>query len=460
MAAQKHTYEIDMCSGAILPKLLRFSIPLMASSVLQLLFNAADIAVVGRFAGDNSLAAVGSNSAIINLLVNVFIGMSVGANILAARCCGANQKEELRETVHTAMLLGLIGGIFLAILGSCCAGTFLTWMQTPPEVLPLATLYLRIYFLGMPAMLVYNFGAALLRAVGDTQRPLYYLFSAGVINVALNLLFVIVFHMDVAGVALATIISQFVSASLVVRCMVRDTGSIHLDLRQLRIYPRHLKQILRIGLPTGLQGVLFSLSNVLIQSSVNGFGETIVAGSAAASNLDGFVYISMNAFYQGTVSFTSQNYGAGKYERVCPILLQAMGCVILTGLIMGGGAVLFSTPLLGIYSDSPAVIAAGAERLRIVCLPYFLCGMMEIVCGAIRGLGYSILPTVVTLLGACGLRIVWLATVFQIPEYHTVRTIYLSYPITWIVTILAHTVCFLWVFRRLKRGRASGLPAS
>lgn len=448
-----------MCSGPILPKLLQFTIPLMCSSLLQLLFNAADIIVVGQFAGDNSLAAVGSTSPIISLLVNLFIGLSVGANILAARYYGAQDRENLHQTVHTAMLLSLLGGILLGVIGVCGAKTILTWMQSPPEVLRLATLYLWIYFLGMPATLLYNFGAALLRAVGDTQRPLYYLFAAGIINVLLNLVFVIVFQMNVAGVALATIISQYISASLVVRCMMRECDSIHLNPRHLHFYPTHLKNIVRIGLPAGLQGVLFSLSNIVIQSAVNSLGEIVVAGNAAASNIDGFVYTSMNAFYHGTVSFTSQNYGAGRYDRIRPILLRAIGCVIVTGLITGGSTVLFGNTLVGIYSDSPAVIAAGVDRLQLVCLFYFLCGVMEVLCGSIRGLGYSIMPTLVTLIGACGLRLVWIATIFPLPAFHTVQTIYVTYPITWGITVLAHTICFLWAFRRLKKNSPTAKSA-
>ena len=455
MAAPAHRYEIDMCSGSILPKMLRFSIPLMVSGVLQLLFNAADIVVVGRFAGDNSLAAVGSNSSIINLLVNVFIGLSVGANILAARQYGAGQKEELRKTVHTAMLLGLISGIFLAVLGACCAGTFLRWMQSPPEVLPLATLYLRIYFLGMPATLVYNFGAALLRAVGDTQRPLYYLFAAGIINVALNLLFVIVFQMDVAGVALATIISQCVSALLVVRCMMRDSGAIHLELRQLRLHTPHLKQILRVGFPAGLQGSLFSLSNVFIQSSVNGFGEIAVAGVAACFSVESFIYTAMNSISQAAVSFVSQNYGARRYDRIIPVLWRAMVCVIVVGLTFSGTIMIFRYPILGLYTSSLPVVEYAIARLKIDCLPHFLCGMMEIMAGGVRGLGYSVLPMVVTLMGACAFRLLWVATIFQIPAFHTFQMLYVSYPISWALTLLVHTVCFIWAFRRLKRHAAS-----
>ena len=364
---RKSSYEMDMCSGAILPKLLQFALPLMLSSVLQLLFNAADIVVVGRFAGDNSLAAVGSTTSLINLLVNFFIGLSVGANILTARFYGANDYERLHQTVHTSMLLSLISGIFLAIVGFFFSGTLLVWMQSPASVRDLASLYLRIYFWGMPATLIYNFGAALLRAAGDTRRPLYYLFLAGILNVVLNLILVIVFHMDVAGVAIATVFSQCVSAFLVVRCLLHETGGVHLVLNHLRIWPERLKDILQVGLPAGLQSVLFSLSNVVIQSSINSFGEVVVAGSAAAANIEGFVYVAMNSFYQANISFTSQNLGAGRYDRIRPILLRSMCCVTIIGLFISLSAVFLGPQLLGIYSDNPAVITAGMDRLSIVC---------------------------------------------------------------------------------------------
>ena len=452
MASSRGTgYEIDMCSGAILPKMLRFAVPLMCSSVLQLLFNAADVIVVGRWSGDNSLAAVGSNTSLINLLVNLFIGLSVGANILAARCYGAGDKEGLRQTVHTSILLSLLSGVVLAIVGALGASTILGWMQSPEAVRGLAAVYLRIYFLGMPATMVYNFGAALLRAVGDTRRPLYYLLTAGIVNVVLNLFFVIVCKLDVAGVAIATVISQVISATLVLRCLIREQGGIHLELRQLRIWPSRLRQILQVGLPAGFQGVLFALSNVVIQSSVNSFQETVVAGNAAAANIESFVYAAMNAFYQANISFSSQNYGAGQYNRLRPILLRAQGCVIATGVLLGGLAVLFGRQLLSIYTDSPDVIDVGLERLAIVCGTYAICGMMDVMVGSLRGLGYSIMPMIVSLLGACVLRLIWIATIFQLPQFHTPETIYWSYPFSWIITFLAHVGCYLWAMRRLQR---------
>lgn len=439
---------MDMCSGSILKKMLIFTIPLMCSSILQLLFNAADIVVVGRFAGDNSLAAVGSNTALINLLTNLFVGLSIGANVAAARFYGAKQDGEVKKTVHTAMLLSIFSGIILTVIGVIGARQILIWMQTPSEVLELAVLYLRIYFVGMTGTMIYNFGSALLRAVGDTKRPLYYLFGAGCVNIVLNLLFVICFHMDVAGVALATVISEAISALLVLRCMIKEKGSIHLELRELHIYPDKFVQILKVGLPAGFQGIVFALSNVVIQSSINLFGATVVAGNSAAANIEGFVYMAMNSFYQATISFTSQNFGAGKQERINRIALTGEFCVIVVGLFFGNACVLFGHPLLGIYSSSPAVIEAGMHRLRIIARTYALCGIMDVMVGALRGVGYSIMPMIVSLIGACGLRLLWLATVFQIDRYHTVTTVYLSYPITWIITLSVHILCFVLIRRK------------
>ena len=444
-------YELDMCSGSIFKKMLVFALPLMCSSVLQLLFNAADIVVVGRFAGDNSLAAVGSNTALINLLTNVFIGLSIGANVLAARHYGADEVRELSKTVHTSMLLSVFSGLLLTVVGLLFAKQLLVLMKTPPEVLELAAVYLRIYFAGMPAMMIYNFGSALLRAVGDTKRPLYYLFFSGVINVILNLIFVIVFKMDVAGVALATVISQCISAYLVVRCLMHEQGGMQLIFSELKFDVKKFLAIIRIGLPAGFQGVVFSFSNVVIQSSINLFGETVVAGNSAASNIEGFIYVAMNAFHQATISFTSQNIGAGKIERVNKIMLTGLACVFVTGAALGGIVLLFGRQLLGIYSESAAVIDAGMVRLTVVLTTYFLCGMMDVMVGAIRGMGYSVMPMIVSLIGACGLRLVWIATIFQIEEFHVIDTIYYSYPVTWTITFIAHLICFAIVRKKLSQ---------
>lgn len=447
---EKKKYEIDMVNGPIFKKMLLFAIPLMFSSILQLLFNAADVVVVGRFAGDNSLAAVGSNVSLINLMTNVFMGLSIGGNVLAARDYGAGDDEELSKTVHTAMFLSIISGVILTVAGVIFAPQLLKIMKTPENILPLAALYLRIYFLGMTAMMIYNFGSALLRSIGDTKRPLYYLFTAGIINVILNLVFVIALKMDVAGVGLATVISQCISAFLVVRCMMKEQGGIRLIPGKLRIHREKFKQILLVGLPAGFQGVVFSLSNVVIQSSVNIFGEIVVAGNSAAMNLEGFVYVAMNAFHQAAVSFTSQNMGAGKKERVGRILFTAEMCVMVTGLVFGWVMYSFGRPLLHIYSSSPEVIEAGVVRMTYILLPYALCGMMDVAVGVLRGMGYSFGPMVISLVGACGLRLIWIATVFQIPRLHQISTVYLSYPITWFITFLAQLCLYAFAHRKLK----------
>ena len=458
MSSKTKQYEMDMCSGPILRKMLMFALPLMLSSILQLLFNAADIVVVGKFAGDNSLAAVGSNTALINLLTNLFIGLSIGANVVAARHYGAKAWDDLRRTVHTAMLLSMLSGALLLVLGVIGAEQMLIWMQTPEEVLPLATVYLRIYFLGMISTMVYNFGSALLRAVGDTKRPLYFLLCAGIINVILNLLFVIGFQMDVMGVAIATVISETVSALLVLRCLVKEKGGIHLELRAMRIDRKKMLQILRIGLPAGFQGVVFALSNVVIQSSVNIFGNIVVAGNSAAANLEGFVYMAMNAFYQTTLSFVSQNYGAGEQKRINRIVLLGEACVIVTGTLLGNMVVFFGNDLLQIYSNNPEVIAAGMVRLHYISMIYALCGIMDVMGGALRGIGYSIMPMIVSIVGVCVLRLIWLATVFQIPEFHKIETVYLSYPVTWILTSLVYIVFFVWI--RIRSARKKSAPSA
>lgn len=458
MSSKTKQYEMDMCSGPILRKMLMFALPLMLSSILQLLFNAADIVVVGKFAGDNSLAAVGSNTVLINLLTNLFIGLSIGANVVAARHYGAKAWDDLRRTVHTAMLLSMLSGALLLVLGVIGAEQMLIWMQTPEEVLPLATVYLRIYFLGMISTMVYNFGSALLRAVGDTKRPLYFLLCAGIINVILNLLFVIGFQMDVMGVAIATVISETVSALLVLRCLVKEKGGIHLELRAMRIDRKKMLQILRIGLPAGFQGVVFALSNVVIQSSVNIFGNIVVAGNSAAANLEGFVYMAMNAFYQTTLSFVSQNYGAGEQKRINRIVLLGEACVIVTGTLLGNMVVFFGNDLLQIYSNNPEVIAAGMVRLHYISMIYALCGIMDVMVGALRGIGYSIMPMIVSIVGVCVLRLIWLATVFQIPEFHKIETVYLSYPVTWILTSLVYIVFFVWI--RIRSARKKSAPSA
>ena len=442
-------YKIDMCNGPILSKMLSFALPLMCSSVLQLLFNAADIIVVGRFAGDNSLAAVGSNTALIGLITNLFLGLSIGSNVLIAKYYGAKDRKSLSNTVHTSILISMVSGIILTIIGVIGARNILVMMQTPKEVLDLATTYLRIYFLGMIPTMLYNFGSAILRGVGDTKRPLYYLTLAGAVNIVLNLFFVVVLKLDVAGVAIATVISQVISACLIILCLSHEEGGIHLNICKLSIDKSVFLEILRIGLPAGFQGVLFSISNVLIQSSVNSFGATVMAGNSAAANVEQFVYFAMNAFYQSTISFTSQNYGAGNYKRIYKILLVGQACVTTVGVVFGNFVYIFGGTLLKMYTASDAVIAAGIVRLGIVSKTYALCGIMDVMVGALRGIGYSIMPMIISLMGACVFRIVWLATVFRIGKYHTVQIVYDSYPISWIITTAVLIGCFIWAMKRV-----------
>ena len=442
----KKSYEMDMCSGPLLGKILVYAIRLMLSGILQLLFNAADVIVVGRFAGHESLAAVGSTSALINLLINVFIGLSIGANVLVAQYFGAGKEKEVQDTVHTAITISLICGLALVFLGIFAAGPLLKIMGTPDDVLEKAILYMRVYFTGMPVLMLYNFGAAILRAVGDTKRPLYFLIAAGVVNVILNLGFVILLHMGVAGVALATVLSQCISAVLVCRCLMKSDSAYRLDLSRLGVRWRTLKRIAQIGLPAGFQGAVFSVSNVLIQSSINAFDSVAMAGSTASANLEGFVYNAMNAVHQTNLSFTSQNLGGGKFERINRILLLCLGVVTVVGVVMGGGFVLLGPQLLRIYSSDPEVIRFGMVRLTIICGMYFICGWMDVLVGSLRGLGSSVIPMFVSLAGACGLRIVWIFTVFQ--WHHSLNVLYLSYPVTWVVTAAAHLICFMMIRRK------------
>lgn len=448
---KRKSYEIDMCSGSLFPKILMFSIPLMLSSILQLLFNAADMVVVGRFAGSTALAAVGANASLINLLTNLFIGFSVGANVLVARFYGAKKEGEISETVHTAVVLSVVCGLGLMVFGMLVAPQILVVMGTPGDVLSQAVLYIRIYFAGMPVILLYNFGSSILRAVGDTQRPLYYLFGAGIINIVLNLIFVIGFHLGVAGVALATVISQVVSAGLILRCLMHMEGGCRVELKNLRMKKEKVLQIVRIGLPAGLQGTVFSLSNVLIQSSVNSFGSVAMAGNTAASNIEGFIYMAMNSYHQTALSFTSQNFGAGNYKRIGKVLAECLAMVTGVGLGMGWAAYLSGSWLLGIYSSDPKVIEVGLLRLSVICTTYCLCGIMDVLVGELRGLGYAVMPMVVSLLGACGFRILWIFTVFQ--GHRSLWALYLSYPVSWVLTGAVHMVCY-WMVRK----KQAGLP--
>ena len=455
--ARVKKYEMDMTQGALLPKVLMFSLPLIASGILQLLFNAADMVVVGRWAGKECLAAVGSTGSLINLMVNVFIGLSVGGSVAVAKSFGANDPQAVHRSVHTAMSLAIIAGVAVGLIGFIFCRPLLQLMDNP--VLDLATTYMKIYFLGMPFNMIYNFGASILRAVGDTRRPLTYLTIAGVVNVVLNLILVIIFHLDVAGVAIATVSSQAVSAVLVVICLMRSHGVVHLDLKELRIHKKQLIDIARVGLPAGLQGSLFSISNVLIQSSVNSFGEVVVAANSAGGNLEGFVYTAMNAIHQAALTFASQNLGAGKIKRVRRSVWVCLATVAVIGLLVGNGMLLFGKPLLSLYLDDPmaidpatgvTVLEYGVKRLSYMLPLYCLCGLMDVMVGSLRGVGYSIMPMIVSLTGACLFRVVWIVTIFA--AHRSLDILYLSYPLSWALTFGTHLICYLFIARKKLAG--------
>lgn len=433
----------DMTKGPILPQILQFSLPLIASSVLQLLYNAADVAVVGQFAGAESLAAVGSTGSLINLLVNLFIGLSLGGNVVIAHAHGAGDHQAIHKAVHTTITLALISGVFVMIMGVITARPLLHMMGSPDDVIDLATLYVTIYFLGMPANMLYNFGAGILRAVGDTRRPLIYLAISGLANVLLNLVLVIVFHMGVAGVAIATVFSQVLSAGFVITYLIRTEGFIHLDLKSLCLDKSYTLQILRIGLPAGIQSMLFNISNVLIQSAVNAQGSIVMAGNAAAANIEGFVYVIMNAIAQAALTFSSANRGAKQYGRVRKVLVLGLATAGLLGLAVGVCALLVGEQLLGIYNSDPFVIEMGMKRMSIILPTYCICGLMDVSASQMRGIGYSIIPMIVSLTGACLLRVVWVMTIYAANP--TMQTLYFSYPVSWTVTLLAHLSCYFFL---------------
>ena len=446
-------YEIDMTEGPLLPKILAFSVPLIMTSILQLLYNAADVIVVGNFAdGHEPLAAVSSTGSLINLLVNLFMGLSVGASVVIARCFGARDVVSMRKAAHTGITLALFMGIGVGAFGFLMARPLLEMMGSPADVIDKATIYVKIYFLGMPANMLYNFGAATLRAVGDTKRPMIYLMIAGLANVLLNLLLVIVFHLDVEGVAIATVASQVISAVMVLTCLFRTRGATQLVLSECRVDWKSAQQIIRIGLPAGLQGSLFSISNVLIQSSINSLGSVVMAGNGVACNIEGFVYVAMNAQHQADMTFASQNYGAGRYDRVKKTLWYCLGTVTVIGLGMGLLFLLFGSQLMGLYNSDPNVIAAGLVRMGVILPTYFLCGLMDVMVGQLRGIGYSIMPMIVSLIGVCAFRIIWILTVFaaQTEPYAAQQVLYMSYPISWGATFAAHMLCYLLIAKRKK----------
>lgn len=445
----KKTRNIDMLNGPMLGKILLFAFPLALSSILQLLFNAADTIVVGQFAGSQALAAVGSNGALINLIVNVFMGLSIGSNVVAARYRGQGNELQINKAVHTSILISLISGVLLAFIGFFLAPQMLTLMGTPYDVIDLSALYLKIYFMGMPFLMLYNFGAAILRSVGDTKRPLYYLTIAGVVNVLLNLVFVIAFQMSVAGVAIATVISQIISSLLVLRTLMKETGALKVELKKLAIDKRSLIDITKVGLPAGLQGCVFSLSNVVIQSSINSFGSIVVAGNSAAANIEGFIYVTMNSFHQSAVTFSSQNFGAKKYDRCDKALVISGGLAATFGTVIGLVFTFFGKPLLGLYTTDPLVIEAGLVRMNYLFKFQALNGLMDIMVGGLRGIGYSVLPTVVSLTGVCAFRLLWVTTIFKMNP--TISILYLVYPVSWAITAGTHVICYLFARRKIRK---------
>lgn len=437
-----------MCNGTIMDKLISFSFPLMLTSILQLMFNAVDIIVVGRFSGSQSLAAVGSTTALINIFTNLFIGISLGANVLAARYYAAGRDKEMSEAVHTAIFLALISGLIMAVVGIGASRFALTLMGTPDDVIDLSVLYMRIYFMGMPFFMLYNYGAAILRAVGDTKRPLFYLIAAGLANVILDLLLVIVIPMNVAGVAVGTVASQMVSCILVLRCLYRTEGSYQLRFSRLTIKSEHLKMIFQVGVPAGIQSTVINFSNALLQSSVNSFGSTAMAGYTAANNIIGFLYSAVNAVTQACMSFTSQNYSVGKPKRMDRVLVN---CIILTVSVsaaMGIGAYAFGGQLLKIYTSEADVIRCGLEVLSITTVPYFLCGIMDLFPGAMRGMGHSGVPMILSVIGTVGTRIVWVYLLF--PHHRSLYFLFISYPASWILTIIMQAVCFYFVRKQCR----------
>lgn len=438
-----------MCNGTIMDKLISFSLPLMLSGILQLMFNAVDIIVVGRFSGSSALAAVGSTTALINVFTNLFIGISLGANVLAARFYAAGREKEMSETVHTAITLALISGIVMAFVGLFFSRLALEWMDTPADVIDQSALYMKIYFTGMPFFMLYNYGAAILRAVGDTKRPLFFLMISGAINALLNLLLVIVFHLGVAGVAIATVISQMISCFLVLRCLCRSESSYRLQFSKLMIRGIYFKQILQVGLPAGIQSTVINFSNVLLQSSVNSFGSIAMAGYTAANNIFGFLYVSVNSITQACMSFTSQNYGVGKHKRMDRVLLDCLILSVVVSGVLGGSAYLFGPQLLTIYTKDPQVIACGVEILLYTTVTYFLCGIMDLFPGALRGMGHSAVPMILSVIGTVGMRVFWIYLIF--PAHRSLSILFISYPASWIFTIIMQVICFFLVRKKVHR---------
>ena len=439
-----------MVNGSIVKGLILFSIPIMLSGMLQLFFNAADTIVVGRYGSENALAAVGSTGSLITLIVNLFMGLSVGSSVVSAHCFGAGDRKGVQQVVHTSILAAAVTGILVGILGIVVSTPALRLMDTPDDVIRQASGYMQIYFCGMPAMMIFNFAAAILRSAGDTKRPLFYLCVSGMINIVLNLILVIAFRLDVAGVAIATVTSQIISAALILIHMCRCNEWYKLNLKKLRIYPDKLLKIVKIGLPAGLQGTVFSISNVVLQSSINSFGPIAMNGNSAAANLEGFMYLSVNAFHQSAVSFTGQNIGAGKYHRADKIMRTTLIMAMAVSIIMGSIALLARNQLLHIYiPNSQEAVAFGIQRLLVICTTYCLCAGTDVMTGVLRGMGASLVPTLISVIGICGTRILWVWLIF--PFYHSLTSLYISYPVSWFISFAAQFICFIIVRKQMLR---------
>ena len=442
-------FNQSMLHGPILPSIISYTIPIILTSLLQLLFNAADLVIVGRYRGSLSVAAVSATGALINLIINLFIGLSIGSGVSVAHALGGKQEEEAHRIVHTALPTAIVGGLFVTVIGICFSEPLLRLMGTPENVLPLSALYMKIYFGGMVFTMVYNFCASILRAAGDSKSPLIYLAFAGTVNVVLNVIFVTAFHMNVEGVALATVASQAISAVLVVRSLVRRNDACHLDLKSIRFYKPQLSKMIRIGLPAGIQSSLFSISNVIIQSSINSFGDILMSGNGAAASIEGFLYVVFNAFQQTSVNFIGQNAGARQYKRAKNVLVICLGCAVTLTITLSALVYIFGPQLLSIYiTDSAEAIQYGLIRITYVTLPYFICALMDVTTGGLRGLGASLTPMLISVLGVCGIRLLWIFTVFQIPAYHSPQSLYLSYPISWAVTFICQLAAFIFIYKK------------
>ena len=441
--------DSDMQSGSLLSRMLIFAVPIMAMNVLQLLFNAADMVVVGRFSGSEALAAVGATGSLISLIVNLFMGLSVGTSVVVAQDYGAGKPEAISRSVHTSIAVSTISGFIVMVVGLVLSEPLLGMMGTPEDIIHLSTSYIRIYFVGLPASMLYNFGAAILRAIGDSRRPMYYLTITGIVNVILNMFFVIVLHMSVKGVAWATVISQYLAMLLIMTCLSRSDGAIRFSFGLMRIDRYKLKDIVRIGLPAGLQSLLFSISNVLIQSAVNSFGSVMVAASAASGNVEGFVSTAMNAYYNAAITFTGQSMGARKFDQIDTIAKVCTILIFVTWIVLGGATLLFGRSLLGLYTSNPEVIELGMLRMKVMMAAYFTCGTMSVFPGLTRAMGYSLLPMLCTLVGACMMRIVWLATVFR--WYPTVIVLFMSYPVSWALAGIGQVGSFFYARRQVLR---------